>query len=226
MIDLRKIVKYYGAGEARTEVLKGIDLKVEKGEFLAIMGPSGSGKSTLMHIIGCLDRPSSGAYLYRGRRLDLLDNDQRAYFRRYKIGFVFQGYNLLKKTTALENVEMPLVYQGKRMKERRALAKKALESVGLGNRLYYEPNELSGGQQQRVAIARAIVTAPALLIADEPTGNLDTATSHEIMKLLTRLHQEGNTIIIVTHENDIAAYAGRVIHLRDGMIVREQNHVH
>jgi len=226
VIDLRKIVKYYGAGEARTEVLKGIDLKVEKGEFLAIMGPSGSGKSTLMHIIGCLDRPSSGAYLYRGRRLDLLDNDQRAYFRRYKIGFVFQGYNLLKKTTALENVEMPLVYQGKRMKERRALAKKALESVGLGNRLYYEPNELSGGQQQRVAIARAIVTAPALLIADEPTGNLDTATSHEIMKLLTRLHQEGNTIIIVTHENDIAAYAGRVIHLRDGMIVREQNHVH
>ena len=226
MIDLRKIVKYYGAGEARTEVLKGIDLKVEKGEFLAIMGPSGSGKSTLMHIIGCLDRPSSGAYLYRGRRLDLLDNDQRAYFRRYKIGFVFQGYNLLKKTTALENVEMPLVYQGKRMKERRALAQKALENVGLGNRLYYEPNELSGGQQQRVAIARAIVTAPALLIADEPTGNLDTATSHEIMKLLTRLHQEGNTIIIVTHENDIAAYAGRVIHLRDGMIVREQNHVH
>ena len=226
MIDLQKIVKYYGAGEARTEVLKGIDLKVEKGEFLAIMGPSGSGKSTLMHIIGCLDRPTGGAYLYRDRRIDLLDNDQRAYFRRYKIGFVFQGYNLLRKTTALENVEIPLVYQGKRMKERRALAQKALENVGLGNRLFYEPNELSGGQQQRVAIARAIVTAPALLIADEPTGNLDTATSHEIMKLLTKLHQEENTIIMVTHENDIAAYARRVIHLRDGRIVKEQNHVH
>ena len=226
MIYLEKIVKYYGAGEARTEVLKGIDLTIERGEFLAIMGPSGSGKSTLMNIIGCLDRPSGGTYRYETRRIDTLDHDQRAYFRRYMLGFVFQGYNLLKKTTALENVEMPLIYHGVPAKERRRRAIEALESVGLGNRIGYEPGELSGGQQQRVAIARAIVTRPSLLLADEPTGNLDSVTSVEIMKLLTSLHRAGNTIIMVTHEEDIAAWASRVIHLRDGMIEREQHNVH
>lgn len=225
MIRLHAIVKYYGEGEARTEVLKGIDLEIAEGEFLAIMGPSGSGKSTLMHILGCLDRPSGGSYRYYDHRLDLLDNEQRAYFRRYKVGFVFQGYNLLKKSVALENVEMPLIYQGVPAKERRRRAARALESVGLAKRMGYEPSQLSGGQQQRVAIARAIVTDPALLMADEPTGNLDTATSHEIMQLLTQLHRAGNTIIMVTHEEDIAAYAQRVIHLRDGLIERDETHV-
>ncbi len=226
MIYLEKIVKYYGQGEARTEVLRGIDLVIERGEFLAIMGPSGSGKSTLMNIIGCLDRPSSGTYRYETRRIDRLSLDQRAWFRRYMLGFVFQGYNLLKKTTALENVEMPLIYHGIPAAERRRRAVEALKSVGLANRLTYEPGELSGGQQQRVAIARAIVNDPSLLLADEPTGNLDTATSVEIMKLLTSLHESGNTIIMVTHEEDIAAYASRVIHLRDGMIERDHTNVH
>lgn len=225
MIRLHAIIKYYGKGEARTEVLKGIDLEIAEGEFLAIMGPSGSGKSTLMNILGCLDRPSGGSYHYYDHRLDLLDNEQRAYFRRYKVGFVFQGYNLLKKSSALENVEMPLIYHGVPAKERRKKAVRALESVGLAKRMGYEPSQLSGGQQQRVAIARAIVTDPALLMADEPTGNLDTVTSHEIMQLLTQLHRAGNTIIMVTHEEDIAAYAQRVIHLRDGMIERDDTHV-
>ncbi len=226
MIYLEKIVKYYGRGEARTEVLKGIDLVIERGEFLAIMGPSGSGKSTLMNIIGCLDRPSGGTYRYETRRIDTLDHDQRAWFRRYMLGFVFQGYNLLKKTTALENVEMPLIYHGIPKRERRRRATEALQSVGLGERMGYEPGELSGGQQQRVAIARAIVTRPSLLLADEPTGNLDSAMSAEIMKLLEGLHKAGNTIVMVTHEEDIAAYASRVIHLHDGRIEREQRRVY
>ena len=226
MIYLEKIVKHYGKGEARTEVLKGIDLVIERGEFLAIMGPSGSGKSTLMNIIGCLDLPSGGSYRYEDHRIDSLDHDQRAYFRRYMLGFVFQGYNLLKKSTALENVEMPLIYHGIPAKERRRRAIEALESVGLGNRIGYEPSELSGGQQQRVAIARAIINRPNLLLADEPTGNLDTVTGTEIMKLLASLHKEGNTIVMVTHEEDIATWASRVIHLRDGRIERDYTNVH
>ncbi len=220
MITLEKICKSYGTGETRADVLKDIDLQIEQGEFLAIMGPSGSGKSTLMNIIGCLDRPSQGRYLFEGIVIDNLNSDQRALFRRYKLGFVFQGYNLLKKTSAIENVQMPLVYQGIKAKERRTIAAKALKRVGLETYFDHDSSQLSGGQQQRVAIARAIVTDPSVLLADEPTGNLDTKKSHEIMMLLSDLHKKGTTIIMVTHEEEMAKYASRVIHLRDGKIER------
>jgi len=220
MIRLENLGKTYGTGEVQTEVLKNINLHIEKGEFIAIMGPSGSGKSTLMNIIGCLDRPSTGKYFFEETAIDELTSDQRALFRRYKLGFVFQGYNLLKKTSAIENVQMPLVYQGVKSKQRRSLAYEALKSVGLEAYLERDPSQLSGGQQQRVAIARAIVTRPSVLLADEPTGNLDTKKSHEIMMLLSDFHAKGSTIIMVTHEEEMAQYASKIIHLRDGEVER------
>lgn len=223
MITLEKIGKSYGSGETRAEVLKGIDLHIEQGEFVAIMGPSGSGKSTLMNIIGCLDKPTTGKYFFEDIAIDKLNSDQRALFRRYKLGFVFQGYNLLKKTSAIDNVQMPLVYQGIKAKERHEQAARALKSVGLEGYYDRDSTQLSGGQQQRVAIARAIVNNPSLLLADEPTGNLDTKKSHEIMMLLSDFHQKGSTIIMVTHEEEMAKYASRIIHLRDGEIERIEN---
>jgi putative ABC transport system ATP-binding protein len=218
--DLRKI---YGSGENQVAALAGIDFQVARGEMIAIMGASGSGKSTLMNILGCLDYPTSGEYVLDGERVDDLDKDDLADIRNRKIGFVFQGFNLLGRTTALENVELPLLYDrsGRRL-DTRALAEKALEKVGLADRMDHDPGELSGGQQQRVAIARALVTEPAILLADEPTGNLDTKTSNHIMRLLQSLHADGMTILLVTHEGDIASYAERIVELRDGRIVRDQ----
>ncbi|MDO8282130.1 MAG: ABC transporter ATP-binding protein [Thermodesulfovibrionia bacterium] len=219
LIRLKGVNKVYGTGEAEMQALRGIDLSIEAGEFVAVMGPSGSGKSTCMNILGCLDTPTSGAYLFRGVDAGKLYRDQRALLRRNYLGFVFQGYNLLNRTTALENVELPLVYRGIPAVQRRAQALEALESVGLNGWESHTPNKLSGGQQQRVAIARAIVTKPALLLADEPTGNLDTARSREIMDLLTRFNKErGITIVMVTHEADMAAYAKRIVRFRDGSI--------
>jgi putative ABC transport system ATP-binding protein len=224
MIRLEKVTKIYGSGEAATHVLKEVDLQIESGEFVAIMGPSGSGKSTLLNILGALDVPSSGSYTFSDTDIRSLSQEQLALFRRYILGFVFQGFNLLKKTSAQENVEMPLIYQGMKAGERRKRAMEALKSVGLEERVSYDPGQLSGGQQQRVAIARAMVTRPKVLIADEPTGNLDTARGHEIMELIKSFNEEGITVIMVTHEKDIAAYASRTIYLRDGMIERESTH--
>jgi len=224
MIKLEKVTKIYGSGEVATHVLKEVDLQIESGEFVAIMGPSGSGKSTLLNILGALDVPSSGSYTFSGTDIRSLSQEQLALFRRYILGFVFQGFNLLKKTSAQENVEMPLIYQGMKAGERRKRALEALKSVGLEERVSYDPGQLSGGQQQRVAIARAMVTRPKVLIADEPTGNLDTARGHEIMELIKSFNDEGITVIMVTHEKDIAAYASRTIYLRDGMIERESVH--
>lgn len=225
MILLKNIGKVYGHGDAESTVLHGIDLEIKEGEFVAIMGPSGSGKSTLLNILGTLDVPSSGEYTFLGTQIGALSPDQRALFRRDLLGFIFQGYNLLKKTTSLENVEMPLIYQGIDSKERKRMASEALKNVGLEERLYYDPGQLSGGQQQRVAIARAMVTRPRILIADEPTGNLDTKRGHEIMELIRSFNQQGITVIMVTHEDDIAAYASRTIYLRDGVIEKEVEHV-
>ncbi len=222
LITFRDVWKTYGEGEARVDALAGVDLSIETGEFVAIMGPSGSGKSTAMNIIGCLDTPTRGRYGFGGIDAGRLDRDRRAALRNLYIGFVFQGYNLLPRTTAVENVELPLIYRGVGGAERRELALKALDQVGLKGREGHTPAELSGGQQQRVAIARAIVSRPTLLAADEPTGNLDTSRSHEIMELLTRLNGElGLTIVMVTHEADIAAYAGRVISFVDGRIASD-----
>ena len=223
VIETEGITKVYGSGDNQVVALGGIDLEVERGEMIAIMGSSGSGKSTLMNILGCLDYPSSGAYLLDGERVEELDKNQLADIRNQKIGFVFQGFNLLGRTTAVENVELPLLYDrtGRRL-DTRALAEAALERVGLADRMDHEPSELSGGQQQRVAIARALVTEPAILLADEPTGNLDTRTSVNIMTLLRGLNAEGMTILLVTHEHDIASYAERIIELRDGSILRDQ----
>lgn len=225
MIKLENITKSYGGGEAKTRVLKGIDLEIQSGEFVAIMGPSGSGKSTLLNILGVLDIPSSGNYFFLDTNIRSLSKNQLALVRRYIFGFVFQGFNLLKKTSALDNVEMPLIYQGIAAKERHKIAFQALKNVGLEDRIDYDPGQLSGGQQQRVAIARAIVTHPKVLIADEPTGNLDTKRSHEIMKLIEEFNQEGITIVMVTHEEEMAAYASRIIHLRDGIIEKDGYHV-
>ena len=225
MISLRNIGKVYGKGDAATTVLHGIDLEIEEGEFIAIMGPSGSGKSTLLNILGTLDVPSSGEYIFLDTEIGSLSADQRALFRRHILGFIFQGYNLLKKTTSLENVEVPLIYQGIDSKERKRMATEALRDVGLEDRLYYDPGQLSGGQQQRVAIARAMVTHPKILIADEPTGNLDTKRGHEIMELIRTFNRQGITVIMVTHEDDIAAYASRTIYLRDGAIEKEVKRV-
>ena len=226
MIQLSKVTKTYGSGEAATNVLKEVDLEIGSGEFVAIMGPSGSGKSTLLNILGALDVASAGEYRFFETQIGTLSKDQLALFRRYILGFVFQGFNLLKKTSALENVEMPLIYLGIGAKERKKRALEALVSVGLEDRVKYDPGELSGGQQQRVAIARAMVTRPKVLIADEPTGNLDSQRGHEIMQLIKAYNDEGITVIMVTHEEDIAAYASRTIYLRDGRIEKEShNHV-
>ncbi len=219
LIELRAVSKVYGQGATTVRALAAVDLKIGAGEFVAIMGPSGSGKSTAMNIMGCLDKPSSGDYLFGGVSLGRMARDQRALLRRHFLGFVFQGFNLLARTTAIENVELPLIYRGMPARERRAKASTALARVGLGGREHHTSAELSGGQQQRVAIARAIVTDPAVLLADEPTGNLDTKTSQEIMKLVTSLNREQRiTVVMVTHETDIAAYADRIIRFVDGRI--------
>jgi len=224
MIKTQNLWKIYEIGNEKVQVqaLRGVDLEVEKGEYLAIMGPSGSGKSTLMNLIGCLDTPTQGEYYLNSRLVSQMNDDELAFIRNKEIGFVFQTFNLLPRATALHNVELPLIYNGTESKERIQKAKKALEMVDLSGRITHKPNELSGGERQRVAIARAIVNNPSLILADEPTGNLDTATGAEIMKLVDRLHSEGNTIILVTHEADIAAHAHRAIHLRDGKIEKDE----
>lgn len=219
LIRLRGVTKRYGSGATELLALKGIDLDVEAGEFVAIMGPSGSGKSTAMNILGCLDTPTSGVYAFKGAPVHSLSRDQRARLRRRWLGFVFQGFNLLARTSAQENVELPLLYRGEPVAARRAAARRALQQVGLDGWEHHTPAQLSGGQQQRVAIARAIVTQPAVLLADEPTGNLDTQRSQEIMELLTRLNVDmGITVLMVTHESDMAAYARRVVRFVDGRI--------
>lgn len=219
LIELNNITKSYPLGDGFLQILKGINLKIEKGDFVAIMGPSGSGKSTCMNILGCLDKPTSGSYVLDGQRVDSLSSDELAQVRNQKIGFVFQGFNLLSRTSALENVELPMVYANIPAAERERRAQEALQKVGLGERMDHQPNQLSGGQQQRVAIARAIVNEAPIIFADEPTGNLDTKMSVEIMKLFTELNEElGRTIILVTHEEDIASYAKRIIKIVDGEI--------
>jgi len=219
LIELKQVTRIYGEGQAAMQALRGVDLRIEKGDFVAVMGPSGSGKSTCMNIMGCLDTPSSGNYLFEGINVESLSRSQRALLRRNYLGFVFQGYNLLNRTSALENVELPLIYRGTPASLRRRSALQALETVGLSGWEHHSPGELSGGQQQRVAIARAIVTEPAVLLADEPTGNLDSARSREIMELLTSFNQDqGITIVMVTHEADMAAYTRRQIHFLDGLI--------
>lgn len=219
LIELRGITKVFGSGEAEVHALRGIDLTIKRGEFVAIMGPSGSGKSTAMNIIGCLDTPTAGSYRFGGVNVGNIDRNQSALLRRNFLGFVFQGYNLLARTSALDNVELPLIYQGIPSDVRRRMALEALARVGLTGREHHDPSQLSGGQQQRVAIARAIVSRPDVVLADEPTGNLDTVMSGDIMKLLVALnHDEGMTIVMVTHEPDMAAYAERLISFRDGRI--------
>ncbi len=219
LMALSGVSKIYGEGEATVRALRGIDLTIKAGEFVAIMGPSGSGKSTAMNILGCLDTPTSGHYRFMGAEVGAFGREQRALLRRNYLGFVFQGYNLLPRTSAIDNVELPLIYKGMAKAERRALAAEALQRVGLAGRETHDPSQLSGGQQQRVAIARAIVTRPDVILADEPTGNLDTARSREIMDLLRALNRnDGITIVMVTHEPDMAAYAARHIHFLDGWI--------
>jgi putative ABC transport system ATP-binding protein len=218
--------KTYEMGGEKLHALRGIDLTIRKGEYVAIMGPSGSGKSTLMNLIGCLDTPTSGRYWLAGRLVSELDDDELAAIRNKEIGFVFQTFNLLPRATALHNVELPMIYNGTPSEERLARARRALEAVDLGERMFHKPNELSGGQRQRVAVARALVNSPSIVLADEPTGNLDTKTGDEIMALFARLHDEGNTIILVTHENDVAKRANRIIHVRDGKVETDEPVVH
>jgi putative ABC transport system ATP-binding protein len=217
-IQTEDLWKTYEMGTEKLHALRGIDLMIRRGEYVAIMGPSGSGKSTLMNLIGCLDTATSGKYWLAGRLVSDLDDDELAYIRNKEIGFVFQTFNLLPRATALHNVELPLIYNGTPAEERLARAKRALEAVDLSDRMNHKPNELSGGQRQRVAIARALVNSPSIVLADEPTGNLDSKTGEEIMAVFARLHAEGNTIILVTHENDVAQRANRIIHIRDGKV--------
>ena len=221
LISLKDIYKIYHVGGEEVRALDGIDLAIRENEYLAIMGPSGSGKSTLMNMIGCLDTPTSGIYEFEGEMVQVMDDAQLASIRNRKIGFVFQTFNLLPKATAHHNVEIPLVYANIRKEERMKMASDALESVGLADRMHHKPNELSGGQRQRVAIARALVNNPSILLADEPTGNLDTKSGYEIMEILDLLHKKGNTIILVTHEDDVAKHAHRTIRLFDGKITED-----
>ncbi len=218
LIELVGITKTFGEGAAAFQALKGVDVTIARGDFVAIMGPSGSGKSTTMNILGCLDVPTAGIFRFHGVEVQSLDRDQRSLLRRKYLGFVFQGFNLLSRTTAIENVELPLLYRGESKKARRISAMHSLDQVGLAPWADHTPAELSGGQQQRVAIARALVTQPDVLLADEPTGNLDTERSIEIMELLTRLNREGITIIMVTHEKEMAAFANTIVHFRDGLV--------
>jgi len=227
LIELRAVTKTYGRGTTALQALKGVDLRIDAGDFVAIMGPSGSGKSTAMNTLGCLDTPTTGDYLFNGVHVERLSRDQRALLRRRYLGFVFQGFNLLARTSAQENVELPLLYRGEPAKQRHAAAKKALASVGLAGWEHHTPAELSGGQQQRVAIARAIVTEPAVLLADEPTGNLDTRRSIEIMDLLWKLNVDHRiTVLMVTHEADMAAYAKRIVHFVDGVVDSDTRNPH
>ncbi len=222
LIRLEGITKTFGSGAAAFQALKGVDLTIDRGEFVAIMGPSGSGKSTMMNILGCLDVPTAGVFRFRGFEVQKLDRDQRSLLRRRYLGFVFQGFNLLARTTALENVELPLLYRGESKAQRRDAAMHALDQVGLVPWASHTPAEMSGGQQQRVAIARALVTGPDVLLADEPTGNLDSERSVEIMQLLRRLNSEGITILMVTHEEEMASYAGTIVRFRDGLVDRTE----
>jgi putative ABC transport system ATP-binding protein len=218
LIDIRDITKVYLMGQEKVQALAGVSLGVERGEYVAIMGPSGSGKSTLMNLIGCLDTPSSGSYVLNGREVARMSDDELAAIRNQEIGFVFQTFNLLPRTSALQQVELPLVYAGLSRKDRRERAVQALKAVGLADRMNHTPNEMSGGQRQRVAIARALINDPSILLADEPTGNLDSQTGQEIMALFAELNSRGNTIVLVTHEEDIAAHARRIVRLFDGKI--------
>ncbi|KAB2966842.1 MAG: ABC transporter ATP-binding protein [Thermoanaerobaculia bacterium] len=222
MIELRDLCKVYDMGAEKVHALAGVDLELERGEYVAIMGPSGSGKSTLMNLLGCLDTPTSGSYHLNGTAVETLNDVELAAIRNREIGFVFQTFNLLARTSAQENVELPLVYAGMARRERHEKARLALGRVGLADRARHQPSELSGGQRQRVAIARALVNSPSILLADEPTGNLDTVTSEEIMKLFDDLHRQGNTVILVTHEAEIAEHARRRVLLRDGRVVADQ----
>jgi putative ABC transport system ATP-binding protein len=221
LIETRDLWKTYVMGSEEIHALRGVSIEIERGEYVAIMGPSGSGKSTLMNLIGCLDTPSKGTYLLNGKEVSQMNDNELARIRNEEIGFVFQTFNLLPRATALHNVELPLVYAGVPSKERQERARGALDKVELSQRMTHRPNELSGGQRQRVAIARALVNNPSILLADEPTGNLDSKTCQEIMALFARLHQAGNTIVLVTHEADVAAFAHRSIHIRDGMVEKD-----
>ncbi len=222
LIKLRGVTKVYPMGDQVVRALAGVDLDIMANEYVAIMGPSGSGKSTMMNIIGCLDTPTAGTYVLNGQSVSELSDNELAQIRNREVGFVFQTFNLLARVTCLQNVELPLIYSGMRRSKRREVARKTLVDVGLGDRVDHKPNELSGGQRQRVAVARALVGNPSLMLADEPTGNLDTKTGHEIMALLEGLYRKGNTILLVTHEEDIAQHARRIIRLRDGLIESDQ----
>ncbi len=222
VIRIEQLKKIYHLGKVKVEALRGVSFDIEEGDFVSIMGPSGSGKSTLMHIIGCLDYPSEGKYFLANQDISKLNDNQLALFRNKKIGFVFQQFNLLPRATNFRNVEIPLIYAGIHVRERRRQVQKVLEDVGLGHRAEHRPNEISGGEKQRVAIARALVNSPSIILADEPTGNLDSKTGLEIMNIFLNLHQKGNTIVLVTHEREIAQYARRIIYLKDGQVNRDE----